>query len=83
MKSKKCSLQEAFNDAGDIFDTRMLLFEANKKKLLELSDHPVLKSYFVLLETIIAGNLAWMFESNRYFKDSEGVRKTHLVEIDF
>ena len=83
MQLKKCSLQEAFNEAGKIFDTRLTLFETNKKKLLEPTENPVLSRYFVLLETIIIGNLAWMFKSNRYFKDSEEVRKTHLVEIEF
>ena len=83
MQLRKCSLQEAFDEAGEVFDTRMLLFEANKRKFLELSDNPILTRYFMMLQTIIVGNLEWMFESNRYFKDRAEVRKTHLMEIDF
>lgn len=83
MKEKNCSLQEAFDEAGKIFDTRMLLFQANKRKLLELTEDSNVPRYILLLETIVVGNLEWTLTSGRYFKNSEEVRKTHMVEIDF
>ena len=89
MHEKHLTLQEAVDYAGDLFQSLVKKFEANKKQLPSFTaisnDRDIdkhVQMYVTALELAVAGNLFWSFETKRYFgEERKDVKSTLVVRL--
>lgn len=81
MKTHNCSLQEAFDEVGRIYQDNQNIFDENKKILEETVDDAEVHRYIQSLETFIIGNMQWSATTTRYSSKEENVKATHVIKL--
>lgn len=81
MNKNKITLQEAFDEAGLLFQKHFDNVMECKKKLLNNFKNDDLRKRIEFLEDAIAGHLEWCVQTKRYFKNGIDIKINPVIVI--